>query len=71
MKDSEYYYGLEYDKQLVRQHLEPHYRKIEWTKKLIKKLLDEPIETRDFVRINRCIKAILFNETIIAEALED
>lgn len=68
MKKSTYLYGDNYDVEYIRKHLSPHYRKIEWAKELIEKLYKEPLETRDFRRINDCLDAIKFNQKIINEA---
>ena len=70
MKSSELLYGRYYDREFVQENLSIHYRKILWAQNLIDELQEEPIEKRDFQRINECIKAIKFNESLIAEAFD-
>ena len=70
MRSSEYYYGKYYNKEVVKFHLAPFYLKILWAKDLIDDLMLEPIETRDFKRINDCMQAIKFNQRIIDEAFD-
>lgn len=63
----EYYYGKDFDKELIRPHLGAFELKKKWARKLLDSLLEVPYYDRDFTRINKVCEAIKFNQKLIDE----
>lgn len=70
--DIEYLFGVTKDdfRELKYiNHLQAYYRKIDWAKELIKKLLDEPLSERDMHRVAEVTKSIKWQRDRIAEMI--
>lgn len=70
MRTSEFLYGGMYDKEFVQEHAQLFMRQAKWAEELAGLLMEEPLQTRDMFRVNKCLEASKWNRQKFAEAYD-